>query len=295
MNDISSLAGVAAIFVGLSIFFFMYAFLAPVVDRVRTDNSGPINEKDRIGRYAKPILNEFLPQLPPIKLNNERRKKLEELILKSGNPWRLNAEEFVGISIAFILMGAIFGVFFATSVNLMLPPIIIILLLAAMGGYYPYSVYNSARQKRTLDFQKHLPEALDLLTVTLSAGETFQPAMISVIKQMPESLVKQEFKRIVVAMQSGIPLENTLNNFAEMTDSEEADNFSKAIIQSQKVGNDVTDVLAQQAKLSRGIKANRIETKIAKLNTTLFIPLTVTMLPAFMIIFIAPMLGGLFG
>jgi tight adherence protein C len=295
MNDLASLAGVAAIFIGLAVFFFAYAFLAPVVDRVRSDASGPVNEKDSIGKYAKPILNEFLPQLPPIKLNNDRRQKFEDLIRKSGNPWRLNVEELLGIMLAFGITGGIFGVFAATSGNFPIPPILVVVLLLVMGAYYPYSVYKSAREKRTIDFQKHLPEALDLLTVTLSAGETFQPAMISVIKQMPESLVKQEFKRIVVAMQSGVPLENTLNNFAEMTDSEEADNFAKAIIQSQKVGSDVTEVLTQQAKLSRNIKANRIETKIAKLNTTLFIPLTVTMLPAFMIIFVAPILGGLLG
>jgi tight adherence protein C len=293
MSDLSSLAGIAAIFLGLSVFFFIYAFLAPVVERARSNNDGPVNEKDLAGKYAKPILDEFLPQLPSIKLNVDRRKKFEDLISKSGNPWRLNVEELLGIMIAFGLTGAIIGTLAGASGSLPVSPILVIIIGAASGFYYPYSVYTSARQKRTFDVQKHLPEALDLLTVTLSAGETFQPAMISVIKQMPDSLVKREFKRIVVNMQSGVPLERTLTEFAELTDSEEADSFAKAIIQSQKIGSDVTEVLSQQANFSRDTKSTRIETKIAKLNTTLFIPLSLTMLPAFLTIFIAPIFGGL--
>jgi tight adherence protein C len=181
----------------------------------------------------------------------------------------------------------------ASSGSLPISPIILVVIATASLFYYPYSVYTSARQKRTFDVQKHLPEALDLLTVTLSAGETFQPALISVIKQMPDSLVKQEFKRIVVNMQSGVSLEKTLVQFAELTDSEEAESFSKAIIQSQKIGSDVTDVLTQQANFSRDTKSTRIETKIAKLNTTLFIPLSLTMLPAFLTIFIGPIFGAI--
>jgi tight adherence protein C len=293
MADISSLAGIAAIFMGLAVFFTLYAFMAPVVERKRSGSEGPVDEKDSIGKFAKPILNEFLPQLPPIKLNVDRRKKLEELIKKSGNPWRLNVEELIGLMIAFGLTGGIIGMMGATGGSIPAPPIVVVLIGVASGFYYPYSVYTSARQKRTVDVQKHLPEALDLLTVTLSAGETFQPAMISVIKQMPESLVKKEFKRIVVNMQSGVPLEKTLTDFADLTDSEEAASFSKAIIQSQKIGSDVTEVLAQQATFSRDTKSTRIETKIAKLNTTLFIPLSLTMLPAFLAIFIAPIFGGI--
>jgi tight adherence protein C len=293
LNNTASLTGIAAIFIGLAVFFTIYAFTAPIIERKRSGNEGPVDEKDTFGKMAKPILNEFLPQLPPIKLNDSRRKKLEELIHKSGNPWRLNSEELIGIMIASGILGAIIGMLATLNNAIPLSPLLIVIISTASLFYYPYSHYTSARQKRTVDVQRHLPEALDLLTVTLSAGETFQPAMISVIKQMPESLVKKEFKRIVVNMQAGVPLEKTLTDFASLTDSEEAESFAKAIIQSQKIGSDVTEVLTQQANFSRDTKATRIETKIAKLNTTLFIPLSLTMLPAFLAIFIAPIFGGL--
>lgn len=295
MENINALPGLAAIFGALTVFFILYAVLAPRIERVRTNSSGPIDEKDTLGKYVKPVLNEFLPQLPPIKLKKDRAAKIAELIHKSGNPWRLNQEEFIGIMAALGITGGIFGSIIAAFGSLDINPLIMIIAFTAAGFFYPYSVYNTARQKRTAELQRNLPQALDLLTVTMSAGETFQPAVISVVKQLPDSLVKREFNKIAINTQAGISIEQSLLDFASITDSDEATNFAKAVIQSQKLGSDVSETLSQQASFTRDSKETRIEEKIAKLNTTLFIPLSLTMLPAFLLIFITPIMLGLIG
>lgn len=295
MDQLSGLPALAALFAGITVFFIAYAILAPKVNRVR---SAPgTNTEDTLGKYAKPILDEFLPSLPdagPFKVSENRTKKLDTLMYKAGNPWRINAEEFVGLQIALGTLGALIGAAFAMSGQAaMIPPALLILGFAAGMFFLPLSQYNNARNKRTFDMQKNLPEALDLLTVSLTAGETFQPALASVIKQLPDSIVKTEFQKISLAIQSGIPLEKSLTTFAGITDSEEAESFAKAIIQSQKLGSDVTETLAQQAAFTRDAKETRIEEKIARLSTLLFVPLSLTMLPAFLIIFIAPIVAGL--
>lgn len=292
MESLNILPAVAAVFAGLAVFFIAYAMLAPTIKKPRTSTED-IPTNDAIGKLVKPILNEFIDQLPNLPLNEERSKKLNELIYKSGNPWKLNREELIGIMIAFGITGAIAGAMVALTGQVPTSPAVIILVLAAAGLFYPLSVYRSARQKRTVDMQNNLPEALDLLTVSLSAGETFQPALTSVIKQLPESLLKDELKKVALGIQSGLPLEKSLTDFSKVTDSEEAEAFAKAIIQSQKLGSDVSEVLAQQASYTRNAKETRLEEKIARLNTTLFIPLSLTMLPAFLIIFLAPIIGNL--
>jgi tight adherence protein C len=295
MENINALPGLAALFSAITVFFILYAVLAPRIERARTNSAGPIDEKDTLGKYVKPVLNEFLPQLPPIKLKKDRAAKLAELIHKSGNPWRLNQEELIGIMAALAITGGIFGSIIAAFGSLDVNPLVMIIAFTAAGFFYPYSVYNTARQKRTAELQRNLPQALDLLTVTMSAGETFQPAVISVVKQLPDSLVKREFNKIAVNTQAGISIEQSLLDFASITDSDEATNFAKAVIQSQKLGSDVSETLSQQASFTRDSKETRIEEKIAKLNTTLFIPLSLTMLPAFLLIFITPIMLGLIG
>ena len=291
--ETSILPAIAALFGAVAVFFLAYAILAPIVEKRRSSDAGPVDEKDRVGKYVKPMLNEFMPQMPALKLGENRTKKIDELIKKSGNPWRLNSEELVGIMLALGTAGAIIGSMVALIGTLPISPLLVIIICAGGAGFYPLSVYRSARQKRTADITRNLPEALDLLTVSLTAGETFQPALISVVKQLPDSLLREEFKKIALGIQSGVPLEKTLTDFANVTDSEEADSFAKAIIQSQKLGSDVTETLSQQASFTRNAKETRLEEKIARLNTTLFIPLSLTMLPAFLIIFIAPIFAGL--
>lgn len=292
METLNALPAVAALFAGLAVFFVAYSILAPTIKRART-NSEEVPENDAIGKMVKPILNEFIDQIPAISLNENRTRKLDELIYKSGNPWKLNREELIGIMLAFGITGAIVGAMLALTGQIPANPIVVVIALGAAGFFYPFSVYRSARQKRTIDMQNNLPEALDLLTVSLSAGETFQPALTSVIKQLPKSLLRDELKKVALGIQSGLPLEKSLTDFAKVTDSEEAEAFAKAIIQSQKLGSDVSEVLAQQAAFTRNAKETRLEEKIARLNTTLFIPLSLTMLPAFLIIFLAPIIGNL--
>lgn len=292
--DQTALPAIGALFGALAAFFIAYALLAPTIKRARTSTE-EVPEKDTIGKMVKPILNEFIDQMPALNLGKERSKKLSELIHKSGNPWKLNSEELIGIMVAFGITGAILGAMGALSGRLPVSPLLLILVMAAAFTFYPLSVYRTARQKRTIDIQNHLPEALDLLTVSLAAGETFQPALTSVIKQLPPSLLRDEFKKISLGVQSGVPLEKSLTDFANATDSEEAEAFSKSIIQSQKLGSDVSEVLSQQASFTRNAKETRLEEKIARLQTTLFIPLSLTMLPAFLIIFIAPIVSSLDG
>lgn len=287
------LPAIAGLFAGIAVFFLAYAILAPIVEKRRSGPAGPVDEKDRVGKYVKPMLDEFMPQMPALPIGKTRLDKLDELIRKSGNPWRLNSEELVGIMLALGTAGAIVGSMVALIGTLPISPWLVILICAGGAGFYPLSVYRSARAKRTADITRNLPEALDLLTVSLAAGETFQPAIISVVKQLPDSLLREEFKKVALGIQSGVPLEKTLTDFAQLTDSEEADQFAKAIIQSQKLGSDVTETLSQQASFTRNAKETRLEEKIARLNTTLFIPLSLTMLPAFLIIFVAPIFAGL--
>lgn len=298
MENMSSIVSLAAILSAVTIFLIIYPILAPRFTHIRTDSKSELfkkqyEEMDTLGKYAHPILDEFMPNMPNVDIGHVRKESLENLIQKSGNPWRLTVDELIGIMIAFGVGGSIIGILLSSLGVTPVHPALMILGLTGMGFIYPYSVYRSAKEKRTYDMQRYLPEALDLLTVSLSSGLTFQPALVSVADQMPPSLVKDEFKKIAANIGAGQTLANSLHGLGKAADSEEAESFVKAIILSQRLGSDVTETLAQQADFARTAKETRLQEKIARLNTTLFIPISLTMLPAFLIIFVAPILLGL--
>jgi tight adherence protein C len=302
--ETATTVGLIALFAGLTTFFVLYAIYAPVVKKeeknaIQTEVFGEQVETyeagDSLGKYVRPVLNNFLPQMPTIPLSEERKKSLQSLIVKSGNPWHITSEEFVGLMVAL----GIFGVLVGSAITALgvlpafLPPIVLIIFMGAVGFLLPYTTYNTRKESRTKAIEKELPEALDLLTITIASGQAFEFALENIIRQLPEGILRTEFGKVVVELQAGSTLERSLTDFSRKFESSDLESFTRAVIQTSRLGSDVTETLTQQADFVRSNYEARIEAMISRLETTMFIPLIITMLPAFMIIFIAPTLASI--
>lgn len=297
MINIEIAPGILALLGALTVVCALYAIYTPMKARQRdvikdeffADNTSSDLVSDSLGKYARPLLNNFLPQFPEQTLSVEKKDKIADFILKAGNPWKLTPEEYSAMKWIFGSIGFFAGLVLAV-LNLipMVPWYVVIGLFTGIGMLLPYSIYNSKKQERTKDAEKQLPEALDLLVVTLTAGEPFESSLGQVVSQLPDGLIKTELNKVNLKIKAGTTLDRALLAFSKEIASEEVESFCKAIIQAQKLGADVTETLSQQASFVRENHEARVEKMIAKLSTLMFIPLAATMLPAFLIIFIAP-------
>lgn len=303
--------GMLAWITGLTVFFLMYALLAPVRDTSKDEdkfidlfdddedweNYEEQAPTDSIGKYVKPLLGSFLPSLPAIKLSEERKTSLNRLILKSDNPWKLTAEELVASMFGFAVIGFIFALIVVATGVLpeAVPPAVLLIAFPLMAGAMPYSKYNSTKEARTKAVEKELPEALDLLNITLRSGQVIEHALENVTKHLPSGLLKEEFTRVVVELHAGTTLERSLKNLNLRFDSEDLESFIKAVIQALRLGSDVSETLSRQADYVRSNYEARLQRMIARLESTMFIALTPTMLFAFMIILVGPTLSQLVG
>lgn len=301
MSD-TMIIGLITLFVGLAVFFLLYAILAPVVDRKDRPEwqeellgdrpDAEVEKGDSLGKYVRPILNNFLPQLPRLRFGEKTDRYMANLLIKSGNPWRITIEEFFGLTIALAILGIIIGLaLIALGVwPDIIPMPITILFFAGILAVLPYSSYNSKKTARTKAIEKQLPEALDLLTITIKSGMAFEYALETVTPQLPEGIVKQEFQKLVLSLQAGETLTKSLNAMTKGFDSEDLESFVKAVIQTNQLGSDVSETLTQQSDFVRANYEARLDRMIARMETTIFIPISGLMLPAFIIIFIAPTL-----
>lgn len=297
--ELSTSIGLLAFFVFLAIMFAAYAVYAPVVNTRKKDigddifsanNTIDIDPGDSIGKYVRPIVNNILPQLP-INLGEKRRKGLAHIIHTAGNPWKITPEELIAVQIGLGILGTLAGSLIAIMPGMpaSIPPILFPLFLGIAGVALPFSKYNSLREQRMKLVEKQLPEAIDLITITVgTAGSTFESGLKSVTMHMPDNLLRAEFIQCVTEMESGQTTRDVLTAFYKRFDSKDLEAFCKAVIQSKDLGNDPTRTLEQQADFIRTNYEARLERMIARLETTMFIPLIATMLPAFILIFIAP-------
>ena len=293
-----------AFLIGLAVFIAAYATLAPFhelpddeVEVLRGLNPESQRSQEPVGvfdKYFRPVVRNFLPQTPmsaTIKARNS--SKITELLVRSGNPWNIQPEEYYGIRVLAAAAGLVIGLLLALGGFVPLPPVASMVLGLLLGGYIPKVLLDGAKGKRKKEAQRGLPEALDLLRITLQAGSQFAPALSEVAERMPEGLIKVELTRISEEIRTGRQMSSALVDFSRRAPTDEVESFCKAVIQSERVGADVSETLAAQSVAAREAFEASLDVKIGRLPTTLFFPILGLMLPALFVVLLAPAIANI--
>lgn len=295
--------GIATVFAFMAVFFGVYGLFAPSKpapkanrDEFFSRDLQDLNEtftdtgesSDSFERFVRPMLRNFLPQSPlSASLSQTQQSKIAELLVQSGNPWNIRPEEYRGSQLLFAFIGFILGSIIGILGLIPGPFFLPMLLLPLMGWVYPFSAHNTAREKRQKEVLREFPGALDLLSVA-TTGKNFEPALVETANEMPDTFLKVEFERMIQELRAGRGLETVLNGFARRTATDDTEAFVKSVIQSQRLGVAIGETLQSQARAARRNYEARLEKKIMKLSSRMFIFLIPTMIPSLMLIVGAP-------
>ena len=294
--------GFAAVMAAITVFLVVYAIWAPIndlsQDEFRDDEAwsdvrsgAESNQSGIFERFIRPAVRNFLPQTPMAALIKARNNsKVQELLVRSGNPWNIQPEEYFGIR---LLSGAAgFTVAMVMVMIEALPATIPypgwLAIGTGLGAYVPKVLLDKERGKRKKAAQKGLPEALDLMVITLNSGMNFGPALAEVVQRLPEGLVRDELTRVSADLRAGRSLDESLLDFARRAPSDEVESFCKAVVQAERLGADVAETLGDQSETARAAYEAALDERIGKLPTTLFFPILGLMLPALFIVILAP-------
>lgn len=147
----------------------------------------------------------------------------------------MKAEEFLGISILFGILGFLL-IYFVTKLWYLG-------LIGMLIGFKIPDIYvGNLKKQRMKKLNSQLPEALSILSNGLRAGFSFVQAM-SVATNELETPIKDEFLRIVRDNTIGKPLEEALLDFSERVDDEDVDMLVTALIIQRKVGGNLAEIL----------------------------------------------------
>ena len=257
--------------------------------RTPHDDSEPVT--GLFERIIRPMIRNILPQTPmaaQVKARNST--KIAELLVKSGNPWNIQPEEFLALRIlAFIVGAGLAGwLCLVGAMPPLLPKIGWVLIGSIIGAFVPNVLLDGAKGRRLKEARRTLPEAVDLLTITLESGKRLDTAIAEVQLQLPEGVIREELARVVSDLNTGRDLTGALTDFARRAPSFEVESFARSIITAEKMGSDATDTLKRQAIQARSDYEQMLDAKIGKLPTTLFFPILLLMVPALFIVILAP-------
>ena len=132
-----------------------------------------------------------------------------------------------------------------------------------------------------------LPDALDLLTISVEAGLGFDAALAQVARNT-EGPLADEFFRVLQEMQIGLGRAEAFRALTERTNVPDLRNFVTAMIQADVFGIPVANVLRVQAKEMRIKRLQRAEEKAQKVPVKILFPLIFFILPCLFIIVMGP-------
>jgi tight adherence protein C len=221
-------------------------------------------------------------------LSEPQREGLDKQLRIAGDYLGLTAEEYAGSMVLCALAGTLLGV----SVGLMGGNgQLAVLFCTAFGAAFPYIVVSGEGQKRLLKIRHGLPHAIDLMTLSMSAGLDFPAAVRQVIEKAsdPRDPLIEEFRHIASGLQLGRTRKQALLDFAHRAPTDSVLEFVSSVVQAEQRGNPLAEVLAIQAESLRRKRTSGAEEAASRAGVAMAGPLLLLFV-SIMIIIIGPMI-----
>jgi tight adherence protein C len=212
------------------------------------------------------------------------RRRLEE----AGSPDNWDVDRVLAYKVLGVGAGAAVG--FVGPLALGAQPIqaATICAAAAVLGYFtPNMVVYQLAYNRAERLRRELPDALDLLTITVEAGLAFDAALAQVARNTTGPLAS-EFFRVLQEMQIGLGRAEALKALGERTNVAELRQFVTAMVQADAFGIPIAHVLRVQAKEMRVRRTQLAEERAQKVPVKILFPLIFGILPALIIVVLGP-------
>ncbi|NPA06793.1 MAG: type II secretion system F family protein [Chloroflexi bacterium] len=156
-----------------------------------------------------------------------------------------------------------------------------------LGYYLPMLWLRSKINRRKKVIQKALPDVLDLISIAVEAGLTFDGALQQVVERW-DNEVSVEFGRVLREMQLGKSRRDALRDMAQRIDLPELTSFVAAVIQAEQLGVGLTKILRIQADGMRLKRRQRAEEEARKAPIKMLFPLAFLIMPALFIVLLGP-------
>ncbi len=238
-------------------------------------------------RVLVPLLNRAQGlgrRLTPADANERIHMKLE----RAGNPrgWtadRVSAGKVVGFFAALAL-----SMLLSLAMGLAFLPTLGFVVAASVAGYMAPNLYlYQQAYDRAEVLQRALPDAIDLLTISVESGLGFDAAIAQVARNT-EGPLSEEFARMLQEMQLGRGRTDALRSLGERTDLPDLRAFVSAMVQADAFGIPVAQVLRVQSSEIRVKRRQWAEEAAQKVPVKILIPLIFCILPCLFIAVLGP-------
>jgi len=218
---------------------------------------------------------------------------LRQRLIRAGYPNAAAVPMFMGARLALpagLFIGA--GALLPTLGYSAATTLIMAAYFAVMGYVLPGLVVGRRVKKRQKEMQRALPDALDMLVVSVEAGLGLNAALMRVSDEMDRMspVLSEQLGLVNLEIRAGTSREEALRNLGDRTGLQDIISLVGMLIQTERFGTSVAQALRVHADTMRTKRRQRAEEAAAKTTIKLVFPLVFCIFPAMFVVILGPAL-----
>ncbi len=167
-------------------------------------------------------------------------------------------------------------------------------MMVVTGGgllsFLPNLFVHMRRRERRAEVRRHLPDALDLLEISVSSGMGLDTSWNSVAEQIRavSRTLADEMALTNLELHLGAPRAVAMRHMAERTGAEEISSLVGVLLQSERFGTSIAQALRTFSETMRETRSSRAEVAAEKMAVTLLFPMVLFIFPAILVVTVGP-------
>ena len=213
--------------------------------------------------------------------------KVSRRLMGAGVGRAISPTSFLASKALFSVLGFVGGTFLGGLTGNGTLGVLLAILFAFIGFVVPdLFISFKARGRREL-IRAELPDALDLLAVSVEAGLGFDAAITKLTEHMEGPLV-DEFALTLSEMRIGESRHNAMQKMVDRVQAPELASFVRALIQADQLGISLGRILRVQATDTRNKRQAAAEERAMKAPIKMLFPTALFIFPAMFLIILGP-------
>jgi tight adherence protein C len=218
-------------------------------------------------------------------------KRLREQLTRAGFHNPAADKMYLGAKALSLLTGVVLAWGVLMLMDMPLSAKLLVLLLGGGGCFFAPNIVVSFRtHQRCEEIRLHLPDALDLLEICISAGmglDTAWNAVTDEIRQVCPHLA-DEMALTNLEIHLGASRAVALRHMADRTNGQDIASLVAIMVQSERFGTSIASALQTFATSMRQTRGQRAEERAEKMAVKLLAPMVLFVFPAVMVVMVGP-------
>jgi tight adherence protein C len=243
-------------------------------------------------RFRERVLAPTATRLGSIPLKLSPRTTVESVqtkLMAAGLSQKLSPQAFLAIKGGALVGGLALGFLLPALLGSIAGALFMVPAFGAMGFLGCDSFLKMRIRARRETVRAELPDALDLLAVSVEAGLGFDGAVAKLTDHMDGALV-DEFAITMGEIRIGESRQIALKKMAERVPAPELAAFVRAVVQAEQLGISLGRILRVQAADSRLRRQAAAEEKAMKAPIKMLFPTVLFIFPAMFLVILGPAL-----